>query len=67
MKLVAFTGAGRDQVGAVVDTHLADLNAAYVASPVAAGEVKPAGAAIPILPAEMPGVICGNADGRACN
>ena len=32
MKLVTFAVAGRDRLGAVVDKHVVDLNAAYAAS-----------------------------------
>ncbi len=59
MKLVTFSVAGRDRVGAVVDTHVVDLNAAYAAFLVVAGEAEPAETADRILPAEMLGFIHG--------
>jgi hypothetical protein len=37
MKLVTFAVAGRDRVGAVVDKHVVDLNAAHAASLAANG------------------------------
>ncbi len=59
MKLVTFSVAGRDRVGAVVDTHVVDLNAAYAALLVVAGEAEPAETADRILPADMLGLIRG--------
>ncbi len=61
MKLVTFALAGRDRVGAVVDTHVVDLNAAYAASLVAGGEAEAASTADRILPADMLGFIGGGA------
>jgi acylpyruvate hydrolase len=57
MKLVAFSLCGRDRIGAVVNSHVVDLNAACSASLEAAGELEPAGAADRILPADMLGFL----------
>lgn len=65
MKLVTFTAAGRDRVGAVVDTHLVDLNVAYAASLVAGGETEGARTADRLLPADMLGFIGGGAEAMA--
>jgi len=65
MKLVTFAAAGRDRVGAVVDTHLVDLNAAYAASLVAGGETEGARTADRLLPADMLGFIGSGAEAMA--
>jgi acylpyruvate hydrolase len=65
MKLVTFTGAGRDRVGAVVDTHLVDLNAAYAAALAANGDLESAEKADQTLPADMLGFIGGGAEAMA--
>ncbi len=53
MKLVTFSVCGRDRVGAVVDSHVMDLNAAYAASLVAAGAADAAQTADHVLPTDM--------------
>ncbi len=53
MKLVTFDLCGRDRVGAVQDGRLVDVNAAFTAALVEAGETDPAATADRILPPEM--------------
>jgi len=65
MKLVTFAVAGRDRVGAVVDTHVVDLNAACDALLAAGGDPASAVSADHILPADMLGFIRGGADALA--
>ena len=65
MKLVTFAVAGRDRVGAVVDTHVVDLNAACAALLAAGGDPASAVSADQILPADMLGFIRGGADALA--
>ena len=65
MKLVTFTLAGRDRVGAVVDTHVVDLNAAYAACLAANGDPESGEKADQILPADMLGLIRGGAESMA--
>jgi len=61
MKLVTFAVAGRDRVGAVVDEHVVDLNAAHAAALAASGDPEPADKADLALPAEMLAFIRGGA------
>jgi len=65
MKLVTFAVAGRDRVGAVVDTHVVDLNAACAALLAAGGDPASAVSADHILAADMLGFIRGGADALA--
>ncbi len=65
MKLVTFSVAGRERVGAVADGHVVDLNAAYAAWLHAAGEADAAGRADRILPADMLAFIRAGADAMA--
>ena len=65
MKLVTFAVAGRDRVGAVVDKHVVDLNAAYAASLAANGDPESAARADQALSAEMLGYIRGGTDALA--
>lgn len=65
MKLVTFSAAGRDRIGAVVEARVVDLNAACAASLAAMGEAQPAGTADRILPADMLGFIRGGAEAIA--
>ena len=65
MRLVTFVVAGRDRVGAVVDTRVIDLNAAYAAFLAARGEPEAAHKADRILPADMLGFIQGSANAMA--
>lgn len=65
MKLVTFALAGRDRVGAVVDTHVVDLNAAYAAFLAANGDPESAATADRILPADMVDFIRGGAEAMA--
>ncbi len=51
MKLATFAVAGRDRVGAVVDKHVVDLNAAYAASLGANSDPESAARAGQALPA----------------
>jgi acylpyruvate hydrolase len=53
MKVVTFAVAGRDRVGAVVDEHVVDLNAAYAAALAATGDRESAHKADQALPAVM--------------
>ena len=62
MRLVTFVVAGRDRVGAVVDTRVIDLNAAYATFLAARGEPEAAHKADRILPADMLGLIQRSAD-----
>ncbi len=62
MKLVTFTIAGRDRIGAVVDEHVVDPNAAYAAALAANGDREPADKADRALPAEMLAFIRGGAN-----
>lgn len=62
MKLVTFTVAGRDRVGAVVETHVVDLGAAYAGRLAAGRDPEAAASADRILPADMLGFIRGGAD-----
>ena len=62
MKLVTFAVAGRDRVGAVVDEHVVDLNAAYAASLAANGDPESGKKADQILPTEMLSFIHDGAD-----
>jgi acylpyruvate hydrolase len=65
MKLVTFAVAGRDRVGAVVEKHVVDLNAAYAASLAANGDPESAARADQALPAEMLAFISGGASAMA--
>jgi acylpyruvate hydrolase len=62
MKLVTFALAGRDRVGAVVDEHVVDLDAAYAAALAANGDRESADKADQTLPAEMLAFIRGGAN-----
>jgi len=57
MKLVTFAVAGRERVGAVLEAHVVDLNAAYAAALAANGDPESGGTADRILPADMLGFI----------
>src|SRR5512137_1483975 len=59
MKLVTFDLCGRDRVGAVQDGRLIDLNAAFTAALVEAGEAEPATMADRTLPPDMLGLLRG--------
>jgi acylpyruvate hydrolase len=59
MKLVTFDLCGRDRVGAVQDGRLIDLNAAFTAALVEAGETAPVRTADRILPPKMLGFLQG--------
>jgi acylpyruvate hydrolase len=62
MKLVTFDRAGYDRVGAVVDSRVLDLNAAYAALLVANGDAEAPATAGWMLPADMLDFIRGGAD-----
>lgn len=53
MRLVTFALCGRDRVGALVEAHVVDLNAACAAALEAKGDAAPANTADRILPADM--------------
>jgi acylpyruvate hydrolase len=57
MKLVTFDLCGRDRVGAVLNGRLIDLNAAFTAALVEAGEGEPSILADRALPADMLGFL----------
>ena len=59
MRLVTFSLCGRDRVGAVVESHVIDLNAACSAALEAAGEADPAATADRVLPPDMLGFLRG--------
>ena len=65
MRLVTFDLCGRDRVGAVHDGRLIDLNAAFTAALVEAGETDPAASADRILPPEMLGFLRGGGEAMA--
>ena len=62
MKLVTFAVAGRDRVGAVVNSHVLDLNAAYAALLAANGDAEAPATAGWMLPADMLDFIRGGSD-----
>jgi acylpyruvate hydrolase len=65
MKLATFAVAGRDRVGAVLDTRVVDLNAAYAAFLAASGDSESAEKADQTLPADMLGFLGGGAKAMA--
>ena len=65
MKLVTFDLCGRDRIGAVVGERVVDLNAAFTAALVEAGEADPAVTADRILPPEMLSFLRGGEESMA--
>jgi acylpyruvate hydrolase len=65
VKLVTFSAAGRDRVGAVLDTHVVDLNTAYAAYLAANGDPKSAEKGDHTLPADMLGLLRGGGEAMA--